>query len=378
MLKTAFEISKYTMAMQLNSSKNKKLKRMSIYKDVTGIPSKKEKIENKKTSNGNVAKKEKLSNKSNVKNRSYLARDESIKRPNKKKIDQEREKHRSNAKRKRNKKENKMSNYRGKRNIKMEDEFSELDENSFDKSEIDDLQPAEKSHVPECGFCWDDKPNTIVTTNAISSSDDEIELTEEPKRKKKKLSAAERREQERQKEREIRQREEALASNQVPNSIDQFDRLVLSSPDSSLVWLQYMAYHLQATEIDKARAVAKRAIKTINFREENERLNVWNAWLNLESRFGTSESLKDVFQEAVRVNDAQKIYTHMLTVHADAGRQPELEKVINSMIGKFKQDPQAWIDCGTALLKIGLKEKSRHIMQRALQSLPASQRKCPL
>ncbi|EZA53869.1 RRP5-like protein [Ooceraea biroi] len=225
--------------------------------------------------------------------------------------------------------------------------------------------------IPECGFSWNES-HQGTRVNDKTSSEDEDELEKEPKRKKKKLSAA-RREQERRKEREIRQREEALASNQVPNSIDQFDRLVLSSPDSSLVWLHYMAHHVQATEVDKARAIARRAIRTINFREENERLNVWNAWLNLESRYGSAESLNDVFQEAVRTNDAFNIYTHMLTVHADAGRRAELEKLIGTMIGKFKQNPQTWIECGTALLKSGLKERSRHIMQRALQSLPVSQ-----
>lgn len=258
--------------------------------------------------------------------------------------------------------------------IKDVDEYSELSKDSSDESEIEEDNPnADRLHIQECGFSWDDKANLAAA--AETSSDDEEEPEEEPKRKKKKLSAAERREQEREKERKIRQREEALASNQIPNSIDQFDKLVLSSPDSSLVWLQYMAYHLQATEIDKARAVVKRAIKTINFREENERLNVWNAWLNLESRFGTLESLNDVFREAVQTNDAFKIYTHMLTVHADASRMIELEKLVATMIGKFKQDPETWISCGAAFLKIGLKEKSRHIMQRALQSLPASQRK---
>ncbi|KAL6431723.1 hypothetical protein ACFW04_007334 [Cataglyphis niger] len=229
----------------------------------------------------------------------------------------------------------------------------------------------DKLHIRECKFSWDDKAS--LATSAETSSDDEEKPEEEPKRKKK-LSAAERREQERERERKIRQREEALASNKIiPNSTDQFDKLVLSNPDSSLVWIQYMAYHLQATEIDKARAIARRAIKTINFREENERLNVWSAWLNLESRFGTPESLNDVFREAVRTNDAFKIYTHMLTVHVDAGRRIELKKLIDTITSKFKQDPQAWINCGAALLKIGLKEKSRHIMQRAVQSLPASQ-----
>lgn len=51
-----------------------------------------------------------------------------------------------------------------------------------------------------------------------------------------------------------------------PESADDFDRLVLSSPNSSILWVQYMAFHLQATEIEKARAVAERALKTISFR----------------------------------------------------------------------------------------------------------------
>ncbi|XP_043259264.1 protein RRP5 homolog isoform X2 [Colletes gigas] len=257
-------------------------------------------------------------------------------------------------------------------NIDTVKQEEDIQSTEIDMKSIDDNIKEEKSRIPECGFFWDDKPNLDLLQNKESSSDSEDEM-EQPKQKKKKLSAAERREQERQKEREIRQREEALASNQLPNSVDQFDRLVLASPDSSIIWLQYMAYHLQATEIDKARAVARRATKTINFREENERLNVWNAWLNLESKFGTPESLNDVFQEAVRTNDSLKVYIHMLTVHIEAGRQIKLEKIVTTMVGKFKQNPEVWIECGTALLKMGLKDKSRHIMQRALQSLPASE-----
>ncbi|XP_032673956.1 protein RRP5 homolog [Odontomachus brunneus] len=101
---------------------------------------------------------------------------------------------------------------------------------------------------------------------------------------------------------------------------------------------------------------------------------MWKAWLNLESRYGTPESLNDVFQEAVKANYAPKVYTHMLDMHVDAGRQAELEKLIATITGKFKQNPETWVDCGTAFLKIGLKEKSRYTMQRILQSLPTSQR----
>ncbi|XP_015437456.1 PREDICTED: protein RRP5 homolog [Dufourea novaeangliae] len=252
--------------------------------------------------------------------------------------------------------------------LKKIEEENDAPDNSNDSCNI-----KEEPRIPECGFFWDGTPDMSLLDSNVASTDSENEVEQQPKQKKKKLNAAERREQERQKEREIRQREEALASNQLPNSVDQFDRLVMASPDSSIIWLQYMAFHLQTTDIEKARAVARRAVKTINFREENERLNVWNAWLNLESKFGTPESLHDVFQEAVRTNDSLKVYTHMLTVHHEAGRQVELEKTINTILGKFKQNPQVWIDCGTALLKMGLKDKSRHIMQRALQSLPLAE-----
>jgi hypothetical protein len=51
----------------------------------------------------------------------------------------------------------------------------------------------------------------------------------------------------------------------------------------SCVW--YLMF--QATEIEKARAIAHRALSTISFREEQEKLNVWCALLNLENLYGT-------------------------------------------------------------------------------------------
>ncbi|PKU28147.1 protein hypothetical protein [Limosa lapponica baueri] len=69
------------------------------------------------------------------------------------------------------------------------------------------------------------------------------------------------------KEKELCKLEASLMDpSRQPQSADDFDRLVLSSPNSSILWLQYMAFHLQATEIEKARAVAERALKTICFR----------------------------------------------------------------------------------------------------------------
>lgn len=64
----------------------------------------------------------------------------------------------------------------------------------------------------------------------------------------------------------IQRENELMDPNLRPQDAATFDRLLLASPNSSLLWLQYMAHHLQATQIEQARAVAERALKTISFR----------------------------------------------------------------------------------------------------------------
>ena len=41
---------------------------------------------------------------------------------------------------------------------------------------------------------------------------------------------------------------------------------VITSPSSSLVWVQYMAHHLAQGEVSAARQTAERALRTIHFR----------------------------------------------------------------------------------------------------------------
>ncbi|CAB0030364.1 unnamed protein product [Trichogramma brassicae] len=172
-----------------------------------------------------------------------------------------------------------------------------------------------------------------------SSSDDEAK--EEVSVKKKKLSAAERREFEREKERLIREKEEFFARNATPSTVEQFERLVIARPNSSILWIRFMAYYLENTEIEKARATAKRALKTIVPRQEQERLNVVYAWLNLEETFGTPESLERVSEAAIEVNDPLKVYQHLL---ADLSRDSSREKENRTKKAKKDDHPDlsAW------------------------------------
>lgn len=59
-------------------------------------------------------------------------------------------------------------------------------------------------------------------------------------------------------EQEIRAAEERLLEKDIPRTADEFERLVRSSPNSSFVWIKYMAFMLSLADIEKARSIAER------------------------------------------------------------------------------------------------------------------------
>lgn len=105
--------------------------------------------------------------------------------------------------------------------------------------------------------------------------------------------------------------------NRTPQSSADFERLLLSSPNSSFLWIRFMSFQLQLSEIEKARETGRRALQTINFREEQERLNIWIALLNLENSYGTEQTLDVVFKEAARANDSKTIYLRLASILED-------------------------------------------------------------
>lgn len=59
-------------------------------------------------------------------------------------------------------------------------------------------------------------------------------------------------------ERAIRAAEERLLEKDIPRTADEFEKLVRGSPNSSFVWIKYMAYMLDLADIAKARTIAER------------------------------------------------------------------------------------------------------------------------
>lgn len=239
----------------------------------------------------------------------------------------------------------------------------------------DNSSPQQTKHtLKNPGFMWDIDPAKFMQVlepgKQDSSSDEDESDDEKSKKKKRKKSAVERRETARLEEERLQKVEkELLDPNRQLTSCDDFDRMVLANPDSSAVWLQYMAFHLQATEIEKARAVAQRAIKLISYREEQEKLNVWLGLLNLENLYGTSETLKSALDQALLQNDAYKVRLHMVRLYAENSKHKELESEVRLVVKKFKDTPGMWQDLGATLMNLGFAEKARSILQQALQIL---------
>ena len=105
-----------------------------------------------------------------------------------------------------------------------------------------------------------------------------------------------------------------------PQSVADFERLLLGEPDSSVLWIQYMAFQLKMGEAEKAREIAKRALGTIDIAEEDEKMNVWIALMNLENDCGSDESLQEVFTRACQYNDAQTVHERLITIYIQSGK----------------------------------------------------------
>jgi rRNA biogenesis protein RRP5 len=159
-----------------------------------------------------------------------------------------------------------------------------------------------------------------------------------------------------------------------PQSPDDFERLLIAEPDNSVLWLRYMAFHLDLGDVDAARAVGERAIRTISIGLEDEKFNVWVALLNLEVHFGNDESIEEeTFRRACEVNDEQEIYSSLTSIYIKEGKFDKATDLFERMIKKFAQDPKVWVNYASFLLNKMTNtgpEKAHALLSRALKTLP--------
>merc|ERR1719175_374989 len=82
------------------------------------------------------------------------------------------------------------------------------------------------------------------------------------------------------------------------------------------------------------------ALQRINFRLDEERLNIFLAWLNLENTFGTENALAAVLKEALQCCDQYKVYTQLAAIYGQSGKASEAEKIFKVMVRKFGKEKE--------------------------------------
>ncbi|KAH6781199.1 RIBOSOMAL RNA PROCESSING 5 [Perilla frutescens var. hirtella] len=172
-------------------------------------------------------------------------------------------------------------------------------------------------------------------------------------------------------EREIRAAEERLLEKDIPRSADEFEKLIRSSPNSSFIWIKYMAFMLSLADIEKARSIAERALRTINIREESEKLNIWVAYFNLENEYGNppEEAVTKIFQRALQYCDTKKVHLALLGMYERTEQHKLTDDLLNNMTKKFKHSCKVWLRKIQSLLKRN-SDGVQSVVERALKILP--------
>ncbi|KAF9244529.1 hypothetical protein BU15DRAFT_85908 [Melanogaster broomeanus] len=227
----------------------------------------------------------------------------------------------------------------------------------IDSPERQTRTAAKASFLKVEGFEWfgngaasDEEPQS----GSSSDESDDENVSEKKKRRKRK---------------EIEKDFTADMHTKLPESNADFERLLLGSPNSSYLWIQYMSFQLQLSEIDKARAIGRRAVQTINFREEQEKLNVWIALLNLENVYGSDATMEVVFKDAARHNDSKTVHLRLAAIFDESQKHEKAEEQYKRTCKKFGQSSKVWTLFCEHYLRRGRLEDARKLLSRSLQSL---------
>ncbi|KAJ6441591.1 rRNA biogenesis protein RRP5 [Purpureocillium lavendulum] len=238
-----------------------------------------------------------------------------------------------------------------------EEEDEEDDEGDDGDNEDEEMEDAEDAKTGGLGLgkksAWAADP----FDEAGSESDEDEQPSTEKKKRRKKGEA------------QVDKTAELDAHG--PQTSSDYERLLLGQPDSSALWIAYMSFQMQVSDLSKAREVAERAIKSINIREETEKLNVWVAYLNLEVAYGSKQTVEDVFKRACQYNDEQTVHEKLASNYIGLNKPKEADALFETMLKKFgAKSPKVWTNYAHFLHHThNDPSRARALLPRATQQL---------
>lgn len=239
----------------------------------------------------------------------------------------------------------------------------EIMDDAFDNEEGSDAEEDEKKEAKSSGlsglstngFDWTASILDQAEEDAFSSDDDEDFMTQKKKKRKGKKQVEDK---------------TGELNSRAPQSVADFERMLVGNPDSSILWMNYMSFQLQLGEIDKSREIAERALKTINYREEQEKMNIWIAILNLENSFGGDESLDEAFKRSIQYMDSLTMHQKLVGIYQLSEKFDKADELYKAMTKKFGKNISVWVQYGSSLMDRKLDDEAHQVLARALQALP--------
>ncbi|EMC98194.1 hypothetical protein BAUCODRAFT_32189 [Baudoinia panamericana UAMH 10762] len=212
------------------------------------------------------------------------------------------------------------------------------------------------SGLKTLGFDWNGDAFGSATNGAMSDSEPETSVTKKRKRNKP----------------EIKVDMTGDLDKYGPRSESDFERQLLGQPNYSGLWIQYMAFQLQLSEVQRARDIAERALRTINIRETDEKANIWIAWLNLEVEYGDEARVEEVFAQACQVQDSLEMHEKLASIYIDSGKHKRADNIFERIVAHkaFRASPEVWLNYATFLMDRSRDPvRARALLTRALQSI---------
>ncbi|ODV95492.1 hypothetical protein PACTADRAFT_50207 [Pachysolen tannophilus NRRL Y-2460] len=242
----------------------------------------------------------------------------------------------------------------------FENDNSESESGSDDEEEETSFSNTVSAGLSTNGFDWTASILDQVAAGE-ESSDEEEDFTSDKKskkdRKKKNKST-------------IVEDKTVDLNTRAPQSVADFERLLLGNPSSSILWMNYMSFQLQLSEVDKAREIGERALKTINYRDEQEKMNIWIALLNLENTFGSEDTLEELFKRSCQYMDSLTMHQKLSGIYILSEKFDKADELFKKMLKKFNKHTVVWFSYGSFLIDQHKQEECRQILSSALQILP--------
>lgn len=127
-------------------------------------------------------------------------------------------------------------------------------------------------------------------------------------------------------------------------SKDHFEKNILRNPNNDELWIKYISYTQETEGLLSARKIADRALRVVNFRDEESKLNIWKAYLNIEFYFGNDASCSELFKKALGGNDSFRIIKHMTFLYKSKENWVLCEEFLKLLLKKGRKGPKSWTE----------------------------------